>query len=37
MKYKAIIFNFDGVIFDSEKLHLQACNQVFSELAFMLE
>ena len=34
MKFKAIIFDFDGVLFDSEKIHLQACNAVFSTLGF---
>lgn len=34
MKFKAIIFDFDGVLFDSEKIHLQACNEVFSTLGF---
>ena len=29
MKYKAIIFDFDGVLLDSERIHLQAANQVF--------
>lgn len=36
MKYKAIIFDFDGVLFDSEKIHLQASNQVFRELGFTI-
>ncbi len=36
MKFKAIIFDFDGVLFDSEKIHLQACNQVFKELGFTI-
>mgnify|MGYP003574911461 CR=1 FL=1 len=34
MKFKAIIFDFDGVLFDSEKFHLQACNEVFKSLGF---
>ena len=34
MKFKAIIFDFDGVLFDSEKIHLQACNEVFHTLGF---
>lgn len=33
---KAIIFDFDGVLFDSEPLHFQACNEVFSKLDFSL-
>lgn len=36
MKYKAIIFDFDGVLFDSEKIHLYACNQVFKTLGFTI-
>ena len=36
MNYKAIIFDFDGVLFDSEKIHLQACNQVSHTLGFTL-
>ncbi|MCD6040005.1 MAG: HAD-superfamily hydrolase [Gammaproteobacteria bacterium] len=36
MKFKAIIFDFDGVLFDSEKIHLQACNQVFKDLGFTI-
>jgi beta-phosphoglucomutase len=36
MKYKAIIFDFDGVLFDSEKIHLQACNHVFSDFGFTI-
>lgn len=36
MNYKAIIFDFDGVLFDSEKIHLQACNQVFETLGFTI-
>lgn len=35
-QYKAIIFDFDGVIFDSEPIHFQACNQVFVNLGFTL-
>lgn len=34
MKFKAIIFDFDGVLFDSESIHLQACNKVFHALGF---
>ncbi|CEG58767.1 HAD family hydrolase [Legionella fallonii] len=34
MKYKAIIFDFDGVLFDSEPIHLQAYNEVLSDLGF---
>jgi beta-phosphoglucomutase-like phosphatase (HAD superfamily) len=34
VKFKAIIFDFDGALFDSEKIHLQACNKVFQELEF---
>lgn len=34
MKFKAIIFDFDGVLFDSEKIHNQACNEVFYTLGF---
>lgn len=33
---KAIIFDFDGVLFDSERIHLQACNQVFKKLGFQV-
>ena len=33
---EAIIFDFDGVLFDSEPLHLAACNQVFAQLGFNL-
>lgn len=36
MKYKAIIFDFDGVLFDSEKIHLYACNQVFKAIGFTI-
>ena len=36
MTVKAIIFDFDGVLFDSEKLHLQACNKVFEKLGFTI-
>lgn len=36
MKFKALIFDFDGVLFDSEKIHLQACNQVFQSLGFTI-
>lgn len=36
MKYQAIIFDFDGVLFDSEKIHLQACNQVFHCFGFAI-
>lgn len=32
MKYKAIIFDFDGVLVDSEKIHMQASNLVFDAL-----
>jgi beta-phosphoglucomutase len=32
----AIIFDFDGVLFDSEKIHLHACNQVFQNLGFTI-
>jgi beta-phosphoglucomutase len=32
MKYEAIIFDFDGVIFDSEALHLTAGNHALSDL-----
>lgn len=34
MKYKAIIFDFDGVLFDSEPIHLQAYNEALYELDF---
>lgn len=34
--YKAIIFDFDGVLFDSEKIHMQACNQIFHTLGFTI-
>jgi len=34
MKFKAIIFDFDGVLFDSERIHNQACNGVFHTLGF---
>lgn len=36
MQFKAIIFDFDGILFDSEKIHLQACNQVFQLLGFTI-
>ncbi len=36
MNYSAIIFDFDGVLFDSEKIHLQACNEVFQTLGFIV-
>lgn len=36
MKYKAIIFDFDGVLFDSERIHLHACNQVFQTIGFTI-
>src|SRR3989338_4300270 len=36
MMIKVIIFDFDGVLFDSEPLHLQACNQVFQALGFFI-
>ncbi|MBX9585910.1 MAG: HAD family phosphatase [Gammaproteobacteria bacterium] len=36
MTFKAIIFDFDGILFDSEKLHLQACNKVFETLGFTI-
>ena len=36
MQIKAIIFDFDGVIFNSEPLHLQACNQVLKPLAIQI-
>lgn len=36
MKHKAIIFDFDGVLVDSERMHLQAANQVFSSLNFTI-
>src|SRR3989344_6316237 len=36
MMIKAIIVDFDGVLFDSEPLHLQACNQVFQALGFFI-
>lgn len=36
MQFKAIIFDFDGVLFDSEKIHLHACNQVFLPLGFTI-
>lgn len=36
MKFEAIIFDFDGVLFDSEKIHLHACNQVFKDLGFTI-
>lgn len=36
MKCNAIIFDFDGVLYDSERIHLQACNQVFHSLGFTI-
>jgi beta-phosphoglucomutase len=36
MKFKSIIFDFDGVLFDSERLHLKACNKVFDALGFAI-
>src|SRR6185312_2547562 len=36
MKFKAIIFDFDGVLFDSEKIHLQTYNQIFHTLGFTI-
>lgn len=36
MEFKAIVFDFDGVLFDSEKIHLYACNQVFKDLKFSI-
>jgi beta-phosphoglucomutase len=36
MNYSTIIFDFDGVLFDSEKTHLQACNEVFQTLGFIV-
>jgi len=35
-KIQAIIFDFDGVLFDSELLHFESCNKVFNELGFNL-
>lgn len=34
---EAIIFDFDGVLIDSEPLHFQACNEVFKTLEFTLD
>lgn len=36
MRYQAIIFDFDGVLFDSEKIHFQACNHIFNTLGFTI-
>jgi len=36
MNFSAIIFDFDGVIFDSERFHLQAYNQIFKDYNFSL-
>ena len=33
-RIKAIIFDFDGVIFNSEPLHWEACNAVFKQIGF---
>lgn len=30
MKFKAIIFDFDGVLVDSEKIHFRACEQILA-------
>jgi len=27
-KFNALLFDFDGILFDSEAYHLQACNQI---------
>lgn len=32
----AIIFDFDGVLYDSEPNHLKACNSVFERLGFTI-
>jgi len=36
MKFNAIIFDFDGVVFDSEKIHLEACNTVLRAFGFSI-
>jgi len=36
MKFKAIIFDFDGTLIDSEKIHFRAYNEVFSKVGFTL-
>jgi len=33
---KAIIFDFDGVVFNSESIHWKACNIVFNEIGFLV-
>ena len=33
---KALLFDFDGVLFDSEPLHLQACNMIFQDFGFTI-
>ena len=35
--FQAIIFDFDGVILDSEPLHYQACSHVFQQLGLALD
>lgn len=34
--FKAVIFDFDGVILDSEPIHYQACDAIFSEIGIKL-
>jgi beta-phosphoglucomutase len=34
--FQAVIFDFDGVILDSEPLHYEACSQVFKQLGLAL-
>lgn len=36
MKYKAIIFDFDGVLFDSEPIHFRAYNEALGDLGFSI-